>query len=201
MNTATTELKGARVAILVTDGFEQSEFAKPKEELEQEGVDTKVVSTKTGSVQGFHHHDKGDRFDVDLTFEQADPKDFDAVLLPGGVGNGDQMRIIPEAQHFVQQIDSAGKPIFVICHGGWVLVSAGLVKGRTMTSWPTLQDDIRNAGGKWTDQEVVVDDNWVSSRNPDDIPAFNRKMIDILRAHKAGNARSARSERPFNAAQ
>lgn len=201
MNKTQNELKGARVAILVTDGFEQAEFAKPKESLEKEGVETKVVSSKTGAVQGFHHHDKGDSFDVDLAFGDADPNEFDAVLLPGGVGNGDQIRIIPEAQNFVRQIDQAGKPIFVICHGGWILVSAGLVKGRTMTSWPTLQDDIKNAGGKWTDQEVVVDKNWISSRKPDDIPAFNRKIIETLREHKAGEMKSSRHEHPVNAAQ
>lgn len=181
MKTTHAELKGKRVAILVTDGFEQAEFVRPKEKLEQEGVETTVISSKTDPVQGFHHLDKGDQFKVNMTFEQANPVDFDGVLLPGGVTNGDQMRVIEKAKHFVQQMDSAGKPIFVICHGGWVLVSAGLVKERTMTSWPTLRDDIENAGGKWTDQEVVVDNNWVSSRKPDDIPAFNEKMIEALR--------------------
>jgi protease I len=132
-------------------------------------------------VQAFKHHDKGDQFQVDLSFDEAVADKYDGVLLPGGVINGDQMRVIAKAQQFVRQIDAAGKPVFVICHGGWVLVSAGLVKGRTMTSWPTLQDDIRNAGGNWLDQEAVVDGNWVSSRKPDDIPAFNAKMLEVLR--------------------
>lgn len=183
-----------RVAILVTDGFEQAELAGPKDALDKQGIRTVVISSKPGKVQGFHHHDKGDQFDVDMTFDRAGAADFDAVLLPGGVVNGDQMRVIPEAQQFVQQIDEAGKPIFVICHGGWVLVSAGLVDGRTMTSWPTLQDDIRNAGGKWVDQEVVVDGNWVSSRKPDDIPAFNQKMIDLLHQRSTGQAQHGRGD-------
>lgn len=186
-------LSGMRIAILVTDGFEQTEFTGPRDALSKQGASTTVISSQKGKVQGFNHHDKGDRFDVDLTFSEANPDDFDAVLLPGGVINGDQMRVIPEAQRFVQRIDEAGKPIFVICHGGWVLVSAGLVEGRTMTSWPTLQDDIRNAGGHWVDQEVMVDGNWVSSRKPGDIPAFNRKMIDLLHQRQAGGAPSVRS--------
>jgi protease I len=180
------DLQGMRIAILVTEGFEQAEFTGPKEALEQQGVITQVISQKPGKVQGFNHHDRGDQFDVNMTFAEAKADDFDGVLLPGGVINGDQMRVIPEAQQFVRQIDEADKPIFVICHGGWVLVSAGLADGRTMTSWPTLQDDIRNAGGTWVDQEVMVDGNWVSSRKPGDIPAFCRTMIDILHQKRAG---------------
>ncbi|TFW09858.1 type 1 glutamine amidotransferase [Oxalobacteraceae bacterium OM1] len=179
-------LQGMRMAILVTEGFEQVEFTGPKEALEKEGVVTQVVSQQPGKVQGFNHHDRGDAFNVDLTFAQARANDFDGVLLPGGVINGDQLRVIPEAQAFVRAIDEAGKPVFVICHGGWVLVSAGLVEDRTMTSWPTLQDDIRNAGGHWVDREVVVDANWVSSRKPDDIPAFCRTMVDVLHQRRAG---------------
>jgi protease I len=194
MDANDTNLNGMRVAILVTDGFEQPEFTEPKDALEKQGATTTVISRQAGKVQGFHHHDKGDQFDVDMTFDQADADDFDAVLLPGGVINGDQMRVIPEAQRFVQQIDEAGKPVFVICHGGWVLVSADLVDGRTMTSWPTLQDDIRNAGGNWVDQEVVVDSNWVSSRKPGDIPAFNEKIIDMLHQRSAGDAQAGRDD-------
>lgn len=179
-------LQGMRVAILVTEGFEQAEFTAPKEALEKEGVITQVVSLQPGKVQGFNHHDRGDQFDVDLTFAQARADDFDGVLLPGGVINGDQIRAVPEAQQFVRAIDEAGKPVFVICHGGWLLVSAGLVEERTMTSWPTLQDDIRNAGGHWVDRDVVVDGNWVSSRKPDDIPAFCRTLIDLLHQRRAG---------------
>jgi protease I len=193
MDAKDINLSGMRVAILVTEGFEQAEFTGPKDALDKQGALTTVISQKKGKVQGFNHHDRGYQFDVDMAFAEANPNDFDAVLLPGGVVNGDQMRVIPEAQRFVQQIDEAGKPIFVICHGGWVLVSAGLVEDHTMTSWPTLQDDIRNAGGKWVDQEVVVDGNWVSSRKPSDIPAFNQKIIDMLHQRQSGGNVTGRS--------
>jgi protease I len=174
-------LQGKRIAILVTEGFEQIELTGPKQALEQAGAKTEIISQQRGKVQGFQHHDRGEQFDAALSFDEAVADNYDGVLLPGGVINGDQLRVIPKAQHFVRQIDAAGKPVFVICHGGWLLVSAGLVKGRTMTSWPTLQDDIRNAGGDWLDQETVVDGNWVSSRKPDDIPAFNDRMLQMLR--------------------
>ena len=183
-----------KVAILVTDGFEQVEMTAPRDALWQQGCETRIISNKSGRVQGFHHHDKADQFDVDLTFAQADAKDFDAVLLPGGVINGDQLRVIPDAQRFVRDIDDDGKPLFVICHGGWVLVSAGLVDGRTMTSWPTLRDDIVNAGGDWIDKDVVVDGNWVSSRKPDDIPAFNQKIADLLQQKQAGTLQGKRGD-------
>ncbi|MDB5764832.1 MAG: type 1 glutamine amidotransferase [Herminiimonas sp.] len=173
-------LDGMNIAILVTDDFEQVELTGPKTALEGAGATTKIISAKRGKVQGFNHDVKADQFDVDLTFSEADSQDFDAVLLPGGVINADQIRIIPEAQHIVHGMQQDGKPIAVICHGAWLLVSAGLVKGRTLTSWPTLQDDIRNAGGNWVDQEVVVDGNWISSRKPSDIPAFNEKVIETL---------------------
>lgn len=183
-----------KVAILVTDGFEQVEMTAPRDALWQQGCEARIISNKSGKVQGFHHHDKADQFDVDLIFAQADAKDFDAVLLPGGVINGDQLRVIPEAQRFVRDIDDDGKPLFVICHGGWVLVSAGLVDGRTMTSWPTLRDDIINAGGDWIDKDVVVDGNWVSSRKPDDIPAFNQQLIDLLQQRQGGTLRGRRGD-------
>ena len=189
-----TTLNGMNIAILVTNGFEQQEFTEPRAALEQQGALTKVISSQRGKVQGFKHHDKGVQFDVDLTFGEADPKDFDAVLLPGGVINGDQLRMIPEAQRFVQQMEEDGKPIFVICHGPGLLVSAGLVEGRTLTSWPTLQDDIRNAGGNWIDQEVVVDGNLVSSRKPSDIPAFNQKIVDVLFQRFSGGVSGTRDE-------
>jgi protease I len=179
-------LQGIQIAILVTDGFEQAEFTEPKAALEREGASVKVVSEKKGQIQGFKHDTKADRFNVDMTFKEIDAAAFDAVVLPGGVMNADRIRLIPEAQRFVQAIQQKGKPVAVICHGAWLLVSAGLVPGRTLTSWPTLQDDIRNAGGKWIDQEVVHDRNWVSSRKPDDLPAFNRKIIDVI-----GNFRKA----------
>lgn len=189
-----TTLAGANVAILVTNGFEQVEFTEPRVALEQQGAATTVISIQRGNVQGFNHDVKADLFDVDLAFAEADPKDFDAVLLPGGVMNGDQIRIIPQAQRFVQQMDEDGKPIFAICHGAWLLVSAKLVEGRTLTSWPTLQDDIRNAGGNWVDQEVVVDGNLVSSRKPGDILAFNQKIVDVLFQRLHASARGTRDE-------
>ncbi|HEX7634834.1 MAG TPA: type 1 glutamine amidotransferase domain-containing protein [Noviherbaspirillum sp.] len=190
----TPTLSGANIAILVTNGFEQVEFTGPRTALEQQGAATTVISVQRGKVQGFNHDVKADQFDVDLAFNETDPKDFDAVLLPGGVMNSDQIRIIPEAQRFVQQMDEDGKPIFVICHGAWLLVSARLVEGRTLTSWPTLQDDIRNAGGNWVDQEVVVDGNLVSSRKPHDIPAFNQKIVDVLFQRLHTGARGTRDE-------
>jgi len=174
------ELKGRRVAILATDGFEQIELTSPREALENAGAKCVVVSPKDGEIQGFKHHDKADKIKVDLSLNKADANDFDAVLLPGGVINGDALRVEKRAQQFVQEIDRAGKPVMVICHGGWILVSSGLVQGRTMTSWPTLQDDIRNAGGNWRDERVIRDRNWVSSRKPDDLPAFNAEIVAAL---------------------
>jgi len=183
-----------KVAILVSDGFEQVELTGPRDALQRHGYATAIVSPKPGKVQGFRHHDKGEQFEVDLPLAQASAQDFDAVLLPGGVINGDQLRTIPEALRFVRDMDDDGKPIFVICHGGWTLVSAGLVDGRTMTSWPTLRDDIINAGGDWVDSEAVVDGNWVSSRKPDDIPAFNQKMLDLLQQKQAGTLQGRRGD-------
>jgi protease I len=182
-------LEGMHVAILVTDGFEQVEFTEPRKALEEAGATTKVISSKRGKVQGFNHDTKADQFDVDLTFEEADPKDYDGVLLPGGVFNADQIRIIPEAQRIVQGVHNDGKPIAVICHAPWLLISARLVKGKTLTSWPSLQDDIRNAGAHWVDKEVVVDGKWVSSRKPADIPAFNPKMIELFEQRKQEHLR------------
>jgi len=169
-----------RIAILVTDGFEQIELTSPREALENAGATCVVVSDVKGQVQGFKHHDKADKIDVDLALDQANAADFDGVLLPGGVINGDALRVMKKAQEFVRAIDGAGKPVMVICHGGWILISAGLVKGRTITTWPTLQDDMRNAGATWKDEECVRDRNWVSSRKPDDLPAFNRECTRIV---------------------
>jgi len=174
------DVKGKRVAILATDGFEQIELTSPREALEKAGAKCAVVSLKDGEIQGFKHHDKADKIKVDLNVAQANASDFDALLLPGGVINGDALRIDKKAQQFVQEMDRAGKPVFVICHGGWILVSSGLVRGRTMTSWPTLQDDIRNAGATWRDEQVIRDRNWVSSRKPDDLPAFNEQIVKLL---------------------
>jgi protease I len=174
------DLKGKRVAILLTDGFEQVEMTSPRKALEEAGATCVLIAPKDGNVQGFKHHDRADQFPVEMTLDQARAADFDAVLLPGGVINGDALRVETRAQQFVQEIDRAQKPLFVICHGGWILISAGLVKGRTITTWPTLQDDMRNAGATWKDEEVVRDRNWVSSRKPDDLPAFNRESRRLL---------------------
>jgi protease I len=176
-------LGGLTVAILADDGFEQVEMTQPREALQQSGVTTRLVSVNRGRIRGFHHDQPGDSFDVDLALEEARADDFDAVLLPGGVRNADMLRASRHAQEFVREIDGKGKPLGVICHAPWLLISAGLVKGRTLTSWPTLEADIRNAQGNWLDQPVVVDRNWVSSRKPADIPAFNAKFKELLAEH------------------
>ena len=173
-------LDGLRVAILVTNDFERVELTEPQQTLEEEGAQTLIIAPQGGQLQSLNHDVKADVFDVDLTLDEADPDNFNAVLLPGGVINADALRVNAKAQEFVRRIDEAGKPIAVICHGPWLLVSAGLVRGRTLTSWPTLQDDIRNAGGRWVNSEVVHDGNWVSSRGPRDLPAFNREMVSLF---------------------
>lgn len=177
------KLNGRKVAILVTDGFEQVELTKPREALEAAGASTSILAPKSGKVQGMNHDEKADQFDVDKRIADSDPADFDAVLLPGGVMNADHLRMDENARNFVQAMDKAGKPVAVICHGPWLLVSADLVDGRTMTSYHTVQDDIRNAGGEWVDREVVRDGNWVSSRKPDDLPAFNEATIKLIEEH------------------
>jgi protease I len=176
-------LAGMKVAILVTDGFEQVELTKPREALHRESAITLILSDKDGEVLGMNHIDKADKFKVDAKLKDVNPEDYDAVLLPGGVVNADALRIVPEAQKFIKVQAEDGKPVAVICHGPWLLVSAGLVRNRTLTSWPSLQDDIRNAGGKWVDEEVCVDGNWASSRKPDDIPAFNAAMVELFAEH------------------
>jgi len=172
------ELKGKRVAILVTDGFEQIEMTGPRTALEEAGAVTILISPKSGEVQGWNHHDKGDRFHVDQELKSAAADNYDALLLPGGVANPDQLRIIPEAVKFAKSFFTAHKPIAAICHGPWLLVEAGVVRGYKMTSWPSLKTDLTNAGAKWSDSTVVVDRGLVTSRKPDDIPAFNEKMIE-----------------------
>ncbi|MCC8395305.1 type 1 glutamine amidotransferase [Paraburkholderia sp. MMS20-SJTR3] len=181
----TDALKGCKVAVLAVDGFEQAELVEPQRALADAGATVHVISAKAGKIQGFKHVDKGDTVDVDTTFDSAKPDDYDAVVLPGGVVNGDAIRLLPQAQAFVKAADSAKKPIAVICHGTWLPVSAGIISGRTVTSWPSLQDDIRNAGGTWVDREVVEDGNLISSRKPDDLPAFNRTLIAQLSKRKA----------------
>jgi len=181
----TDALNGCKVAVLAMDGFEQAELVEPKRALVDAGATVHVISAKPGKIQGFKHVDKGDAVAVDTTFDQANPDDYDALVLPGGVVNGDAIRLLPRAQAFVQAANNAKKPIAVICHGTWLPVSAGIIKGRTVTSWPSLQDDIRNAGGTWVDQEVVEDGNLISSRKPDDIPAFNKTLIAQLGKRQA----------------
>lgn len=171
-------LSGLRVAILVADGFEQVEMTEPRKALVQAGADTRIVSPANDSVQGWNHHDKADKFKVDVALDEADANDFGALLLPGGVANPDQLRTLPQAVEFVREFVAAGKPMAVICHGPWTLVEAGVVRGRTITSWPSVKTDLLNAGAKWVDKEVVVDRGLVSSRKPDDIPAFNRQMLE-----------------------
>jgi protease I len=172
------KLDGKKVAILVTDGFEQVEMTEPRKALQNAGAETKIVSPKSGQIQGMHHADKGDKFDVDLELAEARPQDFDALMIPGGLMNPDQLRSTPEALEFTRHFFEEGKPVAAICHGPWVLIDAGVVRGRTLTSWPAIKTDVKNAGGKWVNEEVVVDNGLVTSRKPDDIPAFNTKMIE-----------------------
>ena len=179
-------LNGYKVAILAVDGFEQAELVEPQRALEEAGARVHVVSQKPGQIQGFRHVDKGDKVDVDVTLDAANAADYDALVLPGGVVNGDAIRLDAKAQSLVKEADRAKKPIAVICHGGWLPISAGIVAGRTMTSWPSLQDDVRNAGGTWVDREVQIDGNLISSRKPNDLPAFNKALIEEL-----GRARAA----------
>jgi protease I len=171
-------LAGKRVAILAADMFERVELEKPRKALEDAGAETEVVSIHGGDIQGFDHFDPANKVKVDKTVEEVSVDDYDALLVPGGVGNPDQLRGDENAVSLVRDFAGAGKPMAVICHGPWVLVESGVVRGRKVTSWPTLQTDIVNAGGKWVDQEVVVDAGIVTSRKPDDIPAFNKAMIE-----------------------
>jgi protease I len=177
-------LNGMRVAILVTNDFEQAELAEPKKALEQAGATTKIISPRPGTVQGMNHDVKADTFNVDMSLDQANPDNFDAVMLPGGALNADALRMESKAREFVQRMDATGKPLTVICHALWLLVSSGLVKGRTLTSYYTIQDDIRNAGGNWVDEEMVRDRNWVTSRSPKDLHAFNPAMIQLFSESK-----------------
>jgi protease I len=180
------DIQGMRVAILASDGVEDSELREPRRALEAAGARTTLFAPKAGSIQSFKYHDKADQFKVDALLNEADPAKFDGVLLPGGALNADTLRVQPRAQEFVREMDRVGKPVAVICHAPWLLVSAGCVRGRTMTSYHTIQDDIRNAGGNWEDEAVVRDRNWVSSRQPSDVPAFNRAMIELFSEKRRG---------------
>lgn len=175
-----SNMQGKRIAILATDGFEQVELMEPKKALEQAGAKTEVISPHSGEIQGWKHTEQGDKTKVDRTLDQANPEEFDALMLPGGVMNPDQLRMEPKAVEFVRAFCQSGKPVAAICHGPWMLVEAGVVKGKTIASWPSLQTDIRNAGGTWVDKEVSTDGQFITSRNPGDIPAFSRAMIERI---------------------
>ena len=172
------DIKNLKVAILVAEGFEQKELVEPRKALDDAGAKTQIVSPAEGEVEGWNHFDKGEKFPVDLPLAEANEGDFDALLLPGGVANPDQLRMNSEAVEFIRGFFDTGKPVAVICHGPWTLIEADVVRGRMITSWPSLKTDLRNAGAEWVDEEVVVDNGLVSSRKPDDIPAFNKKMIE-----------------------
>ncbi len=172
------ELQGKRVAFLATDMVEQVELTEPWKAVEQAGATPELISLEEGEIQGFNHYDKGDTFTVDRTVEEARADEYDALVVPGGVGNPDTMRTDENAVQFVRDFFEQSKPVGVICHGPWMLVEAGVVRGRKVTSWPSLQTDIRNAGGEWVDEQVVVDNGLVTSRKPDDLPAFNAKIVE-----------------------
>lgn len=171
-------LAGQRIAFLAADGVEQVELTEPWKAVQQAGGTPTLISLKAGEIQGFNHLDKGDRFPVDLVIDRADPDSFDALVLPGGVANPDQLRADDRAVKFARAMFESSKPIGVICHGPWLLVEADAVRGRTLTSWPSLQTDIRNAGGVWVDEEVVTDTRLVSSRGPQDLPAFCARIVE-----------------------
>lgn len=175
---ANGKLDGRKVAVLATDGFEQVELTKPVEALRAEGAQVEIVAPKSGQIQGFNHHDKGQQVPVDRELSQADASSYDAIVLPGGVINPDALRLEPKAIDFIRSFAQAGKPIAAICHGPWTLINADAVDGKRMTSWPSLEADLKNAGADWVDQEVVVDQGLVTSRKPDDLPAFCAKMVE-----------------------
>lgn len=182
------DMTGRKVAVLATDGVEQAELTEPVKALKQAGAEVQVIAPKPGAIQGMNHEEKGDRIPIDLTLDGARPEQFDALVLPGGVANPDKLRMMPEAVGFVRHFVQSNKPIAAICHGPWTLIEAGGVRGRRMTSWPSLKTDLSNAGAEWVDETVVRDGVLVTSRKPDDIPAFNREMIALFseqREHRA----------------
>jgi protease I len=175
---AGSQLKGKRIAIIAADMVEQVELVEPRKALEKAGAETELISMKPGSIQSFNHYDKAERHTVDKTIDSVKADDYDALMIPGGVGNPDTMRGDERMVSFTRAFFDQGKPVAVICHGPWMLVEADVVREREVTSWPTLKTDIMNAGGSWVDEQVVVDNGLVTSRKPDDIPAFNEKMIE-----------------------
>lgn len=183
-----TALPGIKVAVLATDGFEEAELTEPAKALGEAGAEVDIIAPHGGRIQAFKHDDKSIMVPVDKTVDQAHPTDYDALLLPGGALNADAMRMVPQVQHFIKEMASAHKPMAAICHAPWELISSGVAKGHTMTSYATIQDDVRNAGANWVDQEVVVDGSLVTSRQPSDIPAFNREMIALFARSPKGSA-------------
>ena len=192
-----TKLAGKRIAILATDGVEQVELTEPRKALDAAGAKTEVVSPAQGKLQAWRHLDKADKIAVDVELETADPNNYDALLLPGGVANPDQLRMMPKAVRFVRSFFDEGKPVGAICHAPWMLVEADVVRGRSVTSWPSLHTDLKNAGAQWVDREVVEDNGLVTSRKPDDIPAFNKKIIELFSQARSREAQpvGAGSER------
>jgi len=175
-----TDINDKRVAVLATDGFEQAELTEPVKALRAAGASVSIISLKPGEIQGMKHHDKGDKIKVDLELSKAKPEDFDALVLPGGVANPDTLRTDQHAIAFIEHFVKAHKPIAAICHGPWTLIEANAVRGKQMTSWPSLKTDLKNAGAEWVDRAVVVDGNLVTSRKPDDLPEFNREFLGLL---------------------
>ncbi len=173
-------LAGKTIAILATDGFEQAELMDPRTALDHAGATTEVIAPKSGTIKGWKTKDWGDSVTVDKTLDQAKAQDYDALVLPGGVMNPDHLRMDPKAVQFVKEFVATGRPVAAICHGPWTLVEAGAVKGKTFTSWPSLKTDLKNAGANWVDKEVVTDGQFISSRKPDDIPAFNKAIIEAV---------------------
>jgi protease I len=174
------KLDGKRIAILATDGVEQVEMTEPRKALDAAGAKTELVSPAKGKLQAWQHHSKGDQFPVDVELDAADPNRYDALVLPGGVANPDQLRSMPKAVQFVKSFFEQDKPVAAICHAPWMLVEADVVRGKTVTSWPSLHTDLKNAGAKWVDREVVEDDGLITSRKPDDLPAFNKKIVEVF---------------------
>jgi len=186
-----SDLKGLKVAILIENGFEQVEMTEPRKALKDAGAEVAIVSPQKEKVRGWNHTEWGDQYPVDKPLDHAKPEDFDALLLPGGVMNPDKLRMEPKAVEFAKSFLEAGKPVAAICHAPWTIIEVGAVKGKKITSWPSLKTDLQNAGAKWVDEEVVVDGNLVTSRKPDDLPAFNREMLKLFSSART-KAHSAR---------
>ena len=184
----TVSIKGKRVAFLATDGVEEVEYTEPRKAVEEAGGRAELISIKAGDIQAVNHMDKSNTYEVERTVTQADPADYDALVLPGGVANPDFLRMDADAVRFVRAFFEAGKPVAAICHGPWTLVEAGVVDGRTLTSWPSLRTDLANAGATWVDEQVYVDGTLVTSRKPDDLPAFCETMIEQIAAREKQNA-------------